>query len=85
MSLAVGVDRGGIQVAGGGVAVRSDARRSAIVLSITTQRAGFTNLDAWMAKQGAPIDVCGDGGRAVTTGSTLASHLRRQGYPVAGW
>ena len=52
------------------------------MLNITIKRAGFAELDGWMVKQGAPIDV------VVMESSghylfNLASHLRRQGYPVA--
>ncbi|HEU0251076.1 MAG TPA: IS110 family transposase [Solirubrobacteraceae bacterium] len=81
MSLAVGIDVGAYKCA---VAVCREGEREAErkVLSITTQRGGFTSLDEWMAKQGAPIDV------VVMESSghywfNLASHLRRRGYPVA--
>jgi transposase len=81
LSLAVGIDVGAYKCA---VAVcrqgEHDAERK--VLNITTQRGGFAALDAWMVQQGAPIDV------VVMESSghywfNLASHLRRQGYPVA--
>ena len=56
MSLAVGIDVGAYKCA---VAVcragEREAQRKA--LTIATNRSGFTNLDAWMAQQGAPIDV----------------------------
>jgi transposase len=77
MSLAVGIDVGAYKCA---VAVCREAERKGF--SIITNRGGFINLDTWMAKQGAPIDV------VVMESSghywfNLASHLRRQGYPVA--
>jgi transposase len=81
MSLAVGIDVGAYQCA---VAVCRQGEREAErkVLNITTQRGGFTSLDTWMVQQGAPIDV------VVMESSghywcNLASHLRRQGSPVA--
>jgi transposase len=81
MSLAVGIDLGAYKCA---VAVCREGEREAERkgLSIITNRGGFINLDTWMAKQGAPIDV------VVMESSghywfNLASHLRRQGYPVA--
>jgi len=81
MSLAVGIDVGAYKCA---VAVCREGEREAErkVLNITTQRGGFSDLDAWMVQQAAPIDV------VVMESSghywfNLASHLRRQGYPVA--
>lgn len=56
MSLAVGIDVGAYKCA---VAVCHKGEREAErkVLTITTQRGGFTHLDGWMERQGAPIDV----------------------------
>jgi transposase len=51
-------------------------------LKVTANRAGFGDLDAWLAKQAEPV------ARVVMESSghywfNLASHLRRQGYAVA--
>jgi transposase len=56
MSLAVGIDIGAYKCA---VAVCRQGEREAErkVLNITTKRGGFVELDSWMAKQGAPVDV----------------------------
>jgi hypothetical protein len=56
MSLAVGIDVGAYKCA---AAVCRPGEREAErkVLNITTQRAGFAALDAWMVQQGAPVDV----------------------------
>ena len=81
MSLAVGIDVGAYKCAAA-VCRAGEREAERKVLNITTQRGGFAELDRWMAKQGAPIDV------VVMESSghywfNLASHLRRQGYPVA--
>jgi transposase len=56
VSLAVGIDIGAYKCA---VAVCRQGEREAErkVLNITTKRGGFVELDSWMAKQGAPVDV----------------------------
>ena len=81
MSLAVGIDVGAYKCAAA-VCRQGEREAERKVLNITTQRGGFAELDGWMAKQGAPIDV------VVMESSghywfNLASHLRHQGYPVA--
>jgi transposase len=81
MSLAVGIDVGAYKCAAA-VCRQGEREAERKVLNITTKRIGFAELDAWMVKQGAPIDV------VVMESSghywfNLASHLRRQGYPVA--
>jgi transposase len=81
MSVAVGVDIGSTNHA---VAVCREGAREAErkALKITANRAGFDDLDAWLARQPEPV------ARVVMESSghywfNLASHLRRQGYPVA--
>ena len=80
MSVAVGVDIGSTRHA---VAVCRDGAREAEskAVKITANRAGFDELDAWLAGQ-APV------ARVVMESSghywfNLASHLHRHGYPVA--
>src|SRR5579859_3357581 len=81
MSLAVGIDVGAYKCA---VARCHQGEREAErkVINIATNRAGYVQLDAWMAGLGESADV------VVMESSghywfNLASHLRRQGYPVA--
>ncbi len=81
MSLAVGIDVGAYKCAAA-VCRQGEREADRKVLTITTKRKGFGELDAWMTKQEAPIEV------VVMESSghywfNLASHLRRQGYPVA--
>jgi transposase len=81
MSLAVGIDVGAYKCA---VAACRQGEREAErkALTIAANRTGFGELDAWMVARAEPIDV------VVMESSghywfNLASHLRRQGYPVA--
>ena len=81
MSVAVGVDIGSASHA---VAVCRDGAHEAErrAVKITANRAGFDQLDAWLARQSEPV------ARVVMESSghywfNLASHLHRHGYPVA--
>jgi transposase len=81
MSLAVGIDVGAYKCA---VAVchQGDREAERKAITIAANRTGFGELDAWMVTRAEPIDV------VVMESSghywfNLASHLRRQGYPVA--
>jgi transposase len=81
MSLAVGIDVGAYKCTAA-VCRQGEREAERKVLNIATKRGGFSALDAWMVQQGAPISV------VVMESSghywfNLASHLRRQGYPVA--
>jgi transposase len=76
----------GIDIGGQSHAVarcRNDSPRAdRAILRVSQDRAGFTALDAWLARQPAPVTL-------VTMESSghywmpLASHLRRQEIPVA--
>jgi transposase len=81
MSVAVGIDIGAYKHA---VAIcrpgEREAERKAV--RISANRQGFGELEVWMASQAEPVGV------VVMESSghywfNLASHLRRQGYPVA--
>jgi len=81
MTVAVGVDIGSASHA---VAICREGSQEAErrPLRISANRAGFDNLDAWLRRQPGPV------ARVVMESSghywvNLASHLRRQGYPVA--
>ena len=81
MSVAVGIDIGSESHA---VAVCREGAQEAERkgLKIAANRGGFDDLDAWLRRQPEPV------ARVVMESSghywfNLASHLRRQGYPVA--
>jgi transposase len=81
MTVAVGIDIGSGSHA---VAVCREGAQEAERkgLKIAANRGGFDDLDAWLRRQPEPV------ARVVMESSghywfNLASHLRRQGYPVA--